>query len=48
MKRGGENTHLFKTALWMFPSTSISLSLEQSTALPNLGTIYLEYTATGN
>lgn len=48
MKRGGENTHLFKTALWTFPSTSILLSLEQSTALPNLGTIYLEYTATGN
>ena len=46
-RQGGENTHYFKTALWTFPSTSILLSLEQSSALPNLGTIYLEYTATG-
>jgi hypothetical protein len=47
VRQGGENTHYFKTALWTFPSTSILLSLEQSSALPNLGTIYLEYTATG-
>ena len=43
----GENTHLIKNVLWKFPSTSILLSLEQSASLPNLGTIYLEYTATG-
>jgi hypothetical protein len=42
----GENTHLIKTVLWKFPSTSILLSLEQSASLPNLGTIYLDFTAT--
>jgi hypothetical protein len=42
----GENGRLIKTVLWTFPSTSILMTLEQSTSLPNLGTIYLDYTAT--
>jgi hypothetical protein len=46
MKRG-ENNHIIKTVLWTFPSTSILLSLEQSALLPNVGTIYLDYTAAG-
>jgi hypothetical protein len=41
----GENGRLIKTVRWTFPSTSIVLTLEQSTSLPNLGTIYLDYTA---
>lgn len=41
----GENFRLIKTVLWTFPSTSILLSLEQSTSLPNLGNVELEYTA---
>jgi len=45
MKRG-ENFHLIKTVLWTFPSSSILLTLEQSAALPNLGDIYVDYTAT--
>jgi hypothetical protein len=44
--RRGENGRLIKTVLWTFPSTSIVLTLEQSTSLPNVGTIYLDYTAT--
>ncbi len=43
----GENNHIIKTVLWTFPSTSILLSLEQSALLPNVGTIYLDYTAAG-
>ena len=43
MKRG-ENNRIIKTVLWTFPSTSILLSLEQSALLPNVGTIYLDYT----
>jgi hypothetical protein len=43
--RRGENGRIIKTVLWTFPSTSIILTLEQSTSLPNLGTIYLDYTA---
>jgi len=46
MKRG-ENFRLIKTVLWKFPSTSILMTLEQSASLPNLGNIYLDYTATG-
>lgn len=42
----GENFRLLKNVLWTFPSTSIVLSLEQSASLPNLGNIFLEYTAT--
>jgi len=42
----GENGRLIKTAQWTFPSTSILLMLEQSTSLPNLGNITLDYTAT--
>jgi hypothetical protein len=42
----GENSHLIKTVLWTFPSTSILLTLEQSASLPNLGNIYLDYSAT--
>ncbi len=41
----GENFRLIKTVLWTFPSTSILMSLEQSASLPNLGNIYLDYTA---
>lgn len=41
----GENNHLIKTVRWTFPSTSIVMTLEQSALLPNVGTIYLEYTA---
>jgi hypothetical protein len=44
--RRGENGRLIKTVNWTFPSTSIVLTLEQSTSLPNLGTIYLDYSAT--
>jgi hypothetical protein len=44
-EKRGENSHLIKTVLWTFPSTSILLKLEQSASLPNLGTIYLDYTA---
>jgi hypothetical protein len=43
----GENFRLIKTVLWTFPSTSILMTLEQSSSLPNLGNIYLDYTATG-
>lgn len=45
-ERRGENFRLMKSVLWKFPSTSILMSLEQSSSLPNLGNIYLEYTAT--
>lgn len=41
----GENFRLIKTVLWKFPSTSILMTLEQSTSLPNLGNIILEYSA---
>jgi hypothetical protein len=41
----GENFRLMKSVLWTFPSTSILLTLEQSDSLPNLGNIYLNYTA---
>jgi len=39
----GENFRLLKSVLWTFPSTSIVLALEQSSSLPNLGNIFLEY-----
>ena len=39
----GENFRLLKTVHWTFPSTSILLSLEQSSSLPNIGNIYLDY-----
>lgn len=42
----GENFRLRKAVRWAFPSTSILLTLEQSASLPNLGNIYLQYTAT--
>ena len=41
----GDNNHLVKTVRWKFPSTSIVMTLEQSAILPNVGTIYIEYTA---
>ena len=41
----GENFRLIRTVQWRFPSTSILLSLEQSSSLPNLGNIYLDYSA---
>jgi hypothetical protein len=40
----GENFRLIKTVLWTFPSTSILMTLEQSSSLPNLGSIYLDFT----
>ena len=43
----GENFRLIKTVLWTFPSTSILMTLEQSSSLPNLGNIMLDLTATG-
>jgi hypothetical protein len=42
----GENFRLIKIVRWTFPSTSIVMTLEQSASLPNLGNIYLDYTAT--
>ncbi len=39
----GENFRLLKTVVWTFPSTSILLTLEQSSSLPNLGNIFVEY-----
>jgi hypothetical protein len=41
----GENGRYVKTVAWKFPSTAIVLTLEQSASLPNLGKIFLEYTA---
>lgn len=41
----GENGRLVKTATWKFPSTQVVLTLEQSAPLPNVGKIFLEYTA---
>ncbi len=35
-----------KTVLWTFPSTSITLKLDQKASAPNLGTITLQYMAT--
>ncbi len=43
----GENFRLIKTVQWTFPSTSILMTLEQSSSLPNLGNIILDFTATG-
>lgn len=44
----GENFRLIKTVLWTFPSTSVAIKLEQSSSLPNLGNIFVEYTATAH
>lgn len=41
----GENGRLVKTATWKFPSTAVVLTLEQSAPLPNVGKVFLEYTA---
>ncbi len=46
--RRGENFRLIRTVQWTFPSTSILMTLEQSSSLPNLGNIILDFTATGN
>jgi hypothetical protein len=43
----GENFRIIRTVLWTFPSTSILMTLEQSSSLPNLGNIILDFTATG-
>lgn len=40
----GENFRLIRTVSWAFPSTSILITLEQSSSLPNLGNIDLVYT----
>ena len=40
----GENFRLIKTVSWTFPSTSILMTLEASTSIPNLGNIDLVYT----
>jgi hypothetical protein len=45
-EKRGENFRLLKTILWKFPSTSILMALEQSASLPNLGNIFLDFTAT--
>lgn len=42
----GENGRFVKTVTWKFPSTAVALTLEQSASLPNLGKVFLEYTAT--
>lgn len=42
-----ENFRLVKTANWKFPSTLIQLKLEQSSSLPTLGSVYLDYTPAG-
>jgi hypothetical protein len=44
--RHGENFRLLKSVRWTFPSTTIALSTEQSSSIPDIGNIYLEYTAT--
>lgn len=46
-ERRGENFRLIRTVLWKFPSTSILMTLEQSSSLPNLGNIDLEYSPAG-
>jgi hypothetical protein len=46
-EKRGENFRLIRTALWKFPSTSILMTLEQSSSLPNLGNIDLEYSPAG-
>lgn len=38
-----ENFRLIKTTTWKFPSTTIQLKLEQSSSLPTLGDIELDY-----
>jgi hypothetical protein len=45
--RHGENFRFIRTVRWAFPSTSILMTLEQSTSVPNIGNIILDYTATG-
>jgi len=42
--RHGENFRIIKTVSWTFPSTSILMTLEASTSIPNLGNIDLLYT----
>ena len=43
----GENYRLIRIVRWKFPSTSIAMTLEQSTSIPNIGNIILDYTAAG-
>jgi hypothetical protein len=40
----GENFRIIQTVFWTFPSTSILMTLEASTSIPNLGNIDLVYT----
>jgi hypothetical protein len=42
----GENGRFIKTVTWKYPSTTVVLTREQSASLPDLGKIFLEYTAT--
>jgi hypothetical protein len=44
--RHGENFRLIRTVRWAFPSTSIQMTIEQSSSIPNIGNITLDYTAT--
>lgn len=44
----GENFRLLKSVRWTFPSTSILLTLEQSSSIPDIGNIFLQYTSAGN
>jgi hypothetical protein len=41
--RHGENYRIIKTISWTFPSTSVLLTLEASTSIPNLGNIDLVF-----
>lgn len=41
----GENFRLIKKVSWTFPSTSILMTLEASSAIPNLGNIDIDFTS---
>src|SRR5579859_6885885 len=44
--RHGENFRIIRSVRWAFPSTSIAMTLEQSSSIPNIGNITLDFTAT--
>jgi len=43
----GENFRLIRMVRWKFSSTSILMTLEESSSIPNIGNIDLDYAATG-
>lgn len=43
----GENFRLLKQVRWNFPSTSITLSSEESSSIPGIGDIFIEYAPSG-